>query len=101
MARANSGLALRHERWITGCCDARYAARVAERFSATLSQALSWGEGRRRQQPEARVEKDPVCGMGVDPKMAPAKSEYDGKVYYFCAPAWKKQFDANANQHVT
>ena len=26
--------------------------------------------------------KDPVCGMEVDPKTAPAKSEYMGKTYY-------------------
>ena len=28
--------------------------------------------------------KDPVCGMDVDIKTAPAKSEYKGKTYYFC-----------------
>ena len=39
--------------------------------------------------------KDPVCGMDVDPKTAPARSEHMGKNYYFCAPACKKTFDAN------
>ncbi len=35
--------------------------------------------------------KDPVCGMEVDPKTAPAKSEYMGKAYYFCSPGCKKR----------
>ncbi len=37
--------------------------------------------------------KDPVCGMEVDEKTAPAKSEHMGKTYYFCAPGCKKTFD--------
>ena len=37
--------------------------------------------------------KDPVCGMDVDEKSAPAKSEHMGKTYYFCAPGCKKAFD--------
>ncbi len=39
--------------------------------------------------------KDPVCGMDVDPKTAPATSEHMGKTYYFCSLACKKTFDAN------
>ena len=41
------------------------------------------------------MERDPVCGMMVDPKQAAATSEYQGKTYYFCAPGCKKQFDQN------
>jgi YHS domain-containing protein len=33
--------------------------------------------------------KDPVGGMEVDKKKAPAKSQHMGKTYYFCAPACK------------
>jgi len=43
--------------------------------------------------------KDPVCGMSVDPNTAPAKSEYMGKMYYFCNPGCKKTFDANPGQY--
>ena len=32
------------------------------------------------------MEKDPVCGMQVDPKKAAGTSEYQGKTYYFCNP---------------
>ena len=28
---------------------------------------------------------DPVCGMQVDEKTAPAKTNYGGKTYYFCS----------------
>lgn len=37
--------------------------------------------------------KDPVCGMDVDEATAPAKSEYQGKTYYFCCEACKGKFD--------
>ncbi|HEC88173.1 MAG TPA: YHS domain-containing protein [Thermoplasmata archaeon] len=37
--------------------------------------------------------KDPVCGMEVDAKRVAAKSEYKGKVYYFCYLHCKEAFD--------
>ena len=37
--------------------------------------------------------KDPVCGMMVDPETAPAKVEYKGQTYYFCAPGCKAAFE--------
>lgn len=46
------------------------------------------------------MEKDLVCGMDVDPETAAAKSEYNGKTYYFCAPGCKKEFDANPAKYV-
>jgi Cu+-exporting ATPase len=38
------------------------------------------------------MERDPVCGMNVDPGKAAAKVEYAGKTYYFCAPGCAKRF---------
>jgi YHS domain-containing protein len=46
------------------------------------------------------VAKDPVCGMDVDEKTAPAKSEYKGKTYYFCALGCKREFDKNPEKFV-
>jgi YHS domain-containing protein len=43
---------------------------------------------------------DPVCKMKVDEKAAPAKSEYQGKTYYFCAPGCKREFDKNPEKYV-
>lgn len=44
---------------------------------------------------------DPVCKMQVDEKKAPAKSEYKGKTYYFCAPGCKKAFDSNPEKYLS
>ncbi len=41
-----------------------------------------------------KMVKDPVCGMEVDEKSAPAKSLYMGKAYYFCSLDCKRIFDA-------
>jgi YHS domain-containing protein len=35
----------------------------------------------------------PVCGMEVDPRLAP-KSAYEGKAYYFCSSEHKEKFVA-------
>ena len=39
-----------------------------------------------------KMERDPVCGMNVDPSKAAAKVEHGGKIYYFCAPGCAKRF---------
>jgi YHS domain-containing protein len=36
---------------------------------------------------------DPVCKMQIDENKAAGKSEYQGTMYYFCAPACKRKFD--------
>lgn len=46
------------------------------------------------------MQKDPVCGMDVDPGKAPATSQFSGKTYYFCCSACKAKFDANPSQYV-
>ena len=47
-----------------------------------------------------KMTKDPVCGMEVDEKTAPAKSKHMGKTYYFCAPACKKAFDEKPKKYI-
>ncbi len=44
---------------------------------------------------------DVVCGMEIDEKTAKAKSEYKGKIYYFCGPMCKLEFDDNPEKYVT
>lgn len=44
--------------------------------------------------------KDLVCGMEVDPRTAPAKSEYKGKTYYFCAPGCRAAFDRDPEKYL-
>ncbi len=41
-----------------------------------------------------------VCGMDVDPKIAP-KSEYKGATYYFCSEDDKKTFEAAPDKFLT
>ena len=44
--------------------------------------------------------KDTVCKMDVDEKTAPAKSDYKGKTYYFCAVSCKKAFESNPEKYI-
>ncbi len=45
------------------------------------------------------VKKDPVCGMQVDEKKAPASSMHNGQRYVFCGQGCKDKFDANPEQY--
>ncbi len=48
---------------------------------------------------EETVAKDPVCGMDVNEKNAPATSEYKGQSFAFCSLNCKQQFDKNPEQY--
>ena len=41
---------------------------------------------------ETTPQKDPVCGMTIDPKTAEAKYAYKGKTYYFCSKEDQQTF---------
>ncbi|HID95285.1 MAG TPA: YHS domain-containing protein [Candidatus Latescibacteria bacterium] len=43
--------------------------------------------------------KDPVCGMEVETCKAPAKTEYKGKTYYFCATGCKETFEKEPEKY--
>jgi len=43
---------------------------------------------------------DPVCHMEVEPEEAPAKAEYKGKTYYFCAPGCKVAFEKDPEKYL-
>src|ERR1700731_397612 len=42
------------------------------------------------------LEKDPVCGMNVDPGSAKHSAEYGGRTYYFCSQGCKIKFVADS-----
>jgi len=44
------------------------------------------------------MEKDPVCGMDVDPKTSKLKHEHAGKTYYFCNPKCLAKFKESPEQ---
>lgn len=45
------------------------------------------------------MERDPVCGMRVDPQNAAASMEYQGKTYYFCSDDCHQKFMQNPAQY--
>jgi P-type Cu+ transporter len=46
------------------------------------------------------LEKDPVCGMTVDPARAKATREHAGKTYYFCCAGCGEKFSAAPAKYV-
>ncbi len=46
------------------------------------------------------MEKDPVCGMDVDPATAAGESEYKGQKYYFCSIGCKLDFNKNPEMYI-
>jgi uncharacterized membrane protein YraQ (UPF0718 family)/YHS domain-containing protein len=47
-----------------------------------------------------RGARDPVCGMSVDRLKTPYRSEYAGKIYYFCGAGCKEKFDREPGRYV-
>src|ERR1700747_1988137 len=48
----------------------------------------------------APVEKDPVCGMTVDPSRAKATHEHAGKTYYFCCRSCQVKFSSDPEKYL-
>jgi 3-oxoadipate enol-lactonase len=49
---------------------------------------------------ENEMEKDPVCGMEVNPKSAAGELDYQGKTYYFCSLGCKKEFNLSPEKYM-
>ena len=47
------------------------------------------------------AERDPVCGMMVDPAKAAGQHEYKGALYYFCNPSCLARFKAEPDKFLT
>jgi Cu+-exporting ATPase len=47
------------------------------------------------------MEKDPVCGMTVDPVRAKATHEHAGKTYYFCCRGCQEKFSAEPAKYLS
>ena len=46
------------------------------------------------------MERDPVCGMNVDPEKAKAKVERGGKTYYFCCGGCAQKFEREPEKYL-
>ncbi len=47
------------------------------------------------------MERDPVCAMTVEPAIAVASYEYQGKTYCFCAVGCKVAFEKNPEKYLS
>ena len=45
------------------------------------------------------MKQDPVCGMQVNDRKAPATSTYEGKRYVFCGQECKNKFGQNPERY--
>jgi YHS domain-containing protein len=43
---------------------------------------------------------DVVCGMEVDEGTAPAKTDYEGRTYFFCSNSCKQDFLENPDRYL-
>jgi Cu+-exporting ATPase len=50
--------------------------------------------------PAPNTERDPVCGMYVDPAKARGSAEYKGKTFYFCSPRCLERFQAEPEKYL-
>lgn len=44
---------------------------------------------------------DPVCGMQIKVEKAAATVEYQGKTYYFCTEACRRQFEQDPARYAS
>ncbi len=49
---------------------------------------------------ETTPQRDPVCGMTIDPKTAEGKYVYKGKTYYFCSKEDQQEFAKTPDKYV-
>ncbi|MFQ6012579.1 MAG: heavy metal translocating P-type ATPase [Thermoplasmata archaeon] len=63
---------------------------LLKRFQPSLKR---WEERR------PTVEKDPVCGMDVDPATAQFSSEHEGVTFHFCSAGCKETFDSDPHRY--
>jgi len=53
-----------------------------------------------RQTERPAPQRDPVCGMLVDPAAAAARRDYQGRTYYFCCQRCAERFDAEPGKYL-
>ncbi len=46
------------------------------------------------------MERDPVCGMNVNPEKAKARAAHDGKTYYFCCAGCAQKFQRGPGKYL-
>ena len=72
-----------------------------EKFVETKTEEIDEKSSCCSERDETKQEKDPVCGMNVDPKNAAGKSNYNETAYYFCSTHCKTKFNLNPESYLS
>jgi YHS domain-containing protein len=73
-------------------------------ISPDRKQRLRWGSHPKCDNltpAEAVMAIDPVCGMDVNENNPPAKTNYEGKTYYFCSEQCKTDFEEDPEEFIS
>src|SRR5262245_21221840 len=84
------------------CCSAPSDhSGVAGENAPTRSNPAATGNGDARgSHASSEGERDPVCGMKVDPLKTPHRQHYAGRSYYFCSAECRDKFSANPTKYL-
>jgi uncharacterized protein len=73
---------------------------MARRFFTTGGVEMIRAMGRPPEK-KAKLAKDPVCGMTVDPEKTGHRSVHDGRTYYFCSAGCQESFEKDPDKYLT
>jgi P-type Cu+ transporter len=65
-----------------------------------MTTAYSLSEDHRRAKRARGDERDPVCGMAIDPAMTKHRSEHAGNTYFFCSSRCLQRFDIEPDRYL-
>ncbi len=75
-----------------------------QKFLASPASYLTPGDGQAAVAPPApmprKLERDPVCGMSVDPTQAASTAEHEGKLYHFCCRGCAEKFRRDPEKYL-
>ena len=69
------------------------SAMFAQTPKSTGAKSTQAAQTQKQVKEETTPQRDPVCGMTIDPKTAEAKYAYKGKMYYFCSKDDEQTFE--------
>jgi len=78
-------------------CMHKFTANPAKYVAANSEPAA---DGTAVQPVRRKPDKDPVCGMTVDPATASSSVEYEGKLYHFCSRGCAEKFQRDAKKYL-
>jgi Cu+-exporting ATPase len=82
-----------------GPCLEKFAANPAQYLNRLASGSLV-SQGMAAAAPAPKTERDPVCGMSVNPATAQHTHEHGGAKYYFCAGSCEEKFKADPRKYL-